>query len=69
MPVYEFQCEICGEVFEKVSSINGSLPEVTCPQGHSQVHRVYSAPTIIFRGSGFYVNDSRSKASKPSKKD
>jgi putative FmdB family regulatory protein len=69
MPVYEFQCEICGEVFEILGSINGSRSEVTCPRGHSQVHRLYSAPTIIFKGSGFYVNDSRSKASKPAKQD
>jgi putative FmdB family regulatory protein len=64
MPVYVYKCEQCGQVFEKQASIKASLNGVTCPSGHTQIHRVYTAPTIIFKGNGFYVNDSRSHTSK-----
>jgi predicted nucleic acid-binding Zn ribbon protein len=47
--------------FEKLGHLNEDSGEITCPNGHAQIHRVYYVPTIIFKGSGFYVNDSRKK--------
>jgi len=64
MPIYIFKCEVCKTVFEKKCSANEDLSRVVCPKNHTQIHRVYSAPNIIFKGPGFYINDSRSKNAK-----
>jgi putative FmdB family regulatory protein len=61
MATYLFKCYICGRVFEKRIPINDEKAHVTCPNGHQQVRRVYTPPHIIFKGSGFYINDSKSK--------
>lgn len=62
MPIYEYACSICGAHFEQRQSFSdASLP--ACPNGHSVVQRVFSAPGIVFKGSGWYVTDSRSKNS------
>lgn len=64
MPVYVFKCEICGVVIEKRFPVNDDLSGLKCPNNHTQLHRVYSSPCVIFKGPGFYVNDSRSKTPK-----
>ena len=56
MPIYEYECSKCGLYFEKLQKFGAPPPEA-CPNGHRQVHRLLSRPTIIFKGSGFYVTD------------
>jgi putative FmdB family regulatory protein len=56
MPLYEYECLECGEHFEKLQRFGDPQPE-TCPNGHTQVHRLLSQPAIIFKGSGFYITD------------
>jgi putative FmdB family regulatory protein len=56
MPIYEYECLKCGAHFDKLQRLGDPAPD-TCPNGHKQVHRILSQPTIIFRGSGFYVTD------------
>lgn len=58
MPIYEYKCEKCG-IFDKFERIS-SPSLVVCPTCGGKVHRVISAPGIIFKGSGFYVTDNRS---------
>ncbi len=60
MPSYEFSCPTCGQIFEKVLPLIGNRSEVLCPSGHRGIQRIYSAPPVIFKGSGFYVTDHRS---------
>lgn len=59
MPRYEFSCPTCGQTFEKTLSLQESQGSVRCPLGHGHVRRVYSAPSVVFKGSGFYVTDHR----------
>jgi putative FmdB family regulatory protein len=59
MPTYAFKCAVCGATFEKDLHMNDGLSEVRCPNGHTNIQKVYSVPAIIFKGSGFYINDSR----------
>ena len=59
MPVYNFKCAVCGEVFEKLLPLNHNGDQPTCPNGHRQAERLYSAPAIVFKGSGFYATDHR----------
>lgn len=58
MPTYEFECDECGHRFEVRMGFDEEPPTV-CPQegcdGH--VSKVFSPPAIIFKGSGFHVND------------
>lgn len=64
MPVYSFECPVCGTRFDERLSFQDSTDKVTCPKGHRYARRVFSAPTIVFKGSGFYVNDSRKQPAK-----
>lgn len=59
MPIYSYACQTCGRKFEKWSSFKDHQEKVTCPQGHTNVRRVYSAPAVVYKGSGFYVTDHR----------
>ena len=56
MPIYEYECAECGTRFDKLQRFGAPAPD-TCPNGHHAVHRLMSQPTIIFKGSGFYVTD------------
>jgi putative FmdB family regulatory protein len=62
MPIYEYECLNCGITFEKRQSFSDA-PKAECPNGHSETRRLLAAPAIVFKGSGFYVNDSKSKNS------
>ncbi len=57
MPVYRFFCPVCEAYFEKRLSFQSDQRAVVCPNGHKGVRRVFTPPTIIFKGSGFYVTD------------
>jgi len=63
MPTYEYRCEQCGHAFEKFHSMTAS-PIKTCPQcGKRSVKRLISGGGgILFKGSGFYETDYRSKS-------
>ena len=56
MPIYEYECAECGIRFDKLQRFGDPAPD-TCHSGHHEVHRLMSQPTIIFKGSGFYVTD------------
>ncbi|MEU0783384.1 FmdB family zinc ribbon protein [Streptomyces sp. NPDC006173] len=71
MPTYQYQCTECGEGLEAVQKFtDDALTE--CPNCSGRLKKVFSAVGIVFKGSGFYRNDSRgsssssSPASKPS---
>ena len=59
MPVYQFKCDVCGVTFEKRFHMTDDKSNVVCPNGHTKVHQIHPVPYIIFKGSGFYVNDNR----------
>jgi len=59
MPIYEYICQACGHSFEKQLNFSDDINHVQCPQGHQQTKRLFSKPSIVFKGSGFYINDSR----------
>jgi len=60
MPTYEYVCRSCGHVFEIVQAMaDPSLTE--CPLCGGQLRKVFAAPAISFKGSGFYATDHREK--------
>ncbi len=62
MPLYEYQCQECGLRFERRQSFSEE-PVKTCPDCSGPVVRLIQPAGIIFKGSGFYVTDHRSKSS------
>jgi putative FmdB family regulatory protein len=58
MPIYQYECRVCGERFERLEKSGSTLPR--CPRGHAEVRRCFCPPSIIFHGSGFYCTDNRS---------
>ena len=64
MPTYQYACTNpeCDNRFEFVQSFTD--PAATeCPVCGSAVRKVYGAVGVVFKGSGFYRNDSRPASS------
>ncbi|MGW1502016.1 FmdB family zinc ribbon protein [Streptomyces mirabilis] len=65
MPTYQYQCTECGEGLEAVQKFtDNALTE--CPNCGGRLKKVFSAVGIVFKGSGFYRNDSRGSSSSSS---
>ncbi len=62
MPIYEYECENCGTRFERFQSIQDE-PVRQCPECSGAVHKVFHPAGIIFKGSGWYITDSRKASS------
>jgi putative FmdB family regulatory protein len=66
MPIYEYQCKKCKahiELFQKVSD----KPPTKCRKCGGRLEKLFSAPAIQFKGSGWYVTDYAGKATKGEK--
>lgn len=58
MPIYDYQCEKCGN-FEKMQKIS-EQPLAECPDCGSEVKKIISKNIgVVFKGSGFYATDSK----------
>ena len=61
MPTYQYACTECGHQLEAVQSF--SDPALTeCPSCDGKLRKVFNSVGIVFKGSGFYRNDSRAGA-------
>jgi putative FmdB family regulatory protein len=56
MPLYEYQCQTCGERVEVIQKLNDP-PYAHCPKCSGDMKKLVSAPAIQFKGSGFYKTD------------
>lgn len=62
MPTYQYRCLACGEELEaKQSFSDAALTQ--CPSCSGELRKVFGAAGVVFKGSGFYRNDSRSTSS------
>lgn len=59
MPIYEFICQACDHEFEKILSFSDSTIPLCPVCGESQVQRKIGRPAIHFKGSGWYITDSK----------
>lgn len=57
MPLYEYQCDVCGHRFEVIHQKFSDVPVDGCPTCGGTVTRLISSPAIQFKGSGWYVTD------------
>jgi len=66
MPLYDYKCSKCGHIFEVQQKISEE-PLKYCPKCKGLIKRLISAAGIIFKGSGFHVNDYGKKEVKTTK--
>lgn len=60
MPLYEYQCDVCGR-FERIVKFSDP-PLAACPTCGGTVQKLFSSPAIQFKGSGFYITDYAKKS-------
>ncbi|MEO8286340.1 MAG: zinc ribbon domain-containing protein [Chloroflexota bacterium] len=66
MPVYEYACKECENRFEKMQPITAD-PLIECPTcGKNALRRVFHPVGVIFKGSGWYINDNRNSSNNSS---
>ncbi|MDT9593572.1 FmdB family zinc ribbon protein [Nocardioides zeae] len=58
MPTYQYSCTECGHAFEQVQSFSDDALTV-CPECNGKLRKLFNAVGVVFKGSGFYRNDSR----------
>ena len=58
MPLYDYQCPKCQQITEVRHGFDDVHTE-PCPRCASALMRVFNPAPILFKGSGFYVTDSR----------
>jgi putative FmdB family regulatory protein len=56
MPLYEYKCDKCGNLFEVMQKFSDE-PLKTHEDCGGAVHRLLSAPALQFKGSGWYITD------------
>lgn len=62
MPTYTYQCSDCGVSFDQFQKFSDE-PLTTCPSCSGSVRRVMHPVGVVFKGSGWYINDSRKSSS------
>ncbi|MBV9546896.1 MAG: FmdB family transcriptional regulator [Chloroflexi bacterium] len=62
MPIYTYTCTACNDVIEKRQSFSDP-PLTTCEQCGGALRKVIHPVGIVFKGSGWYITDSRSSSS------
>jgi len=63
MPLYEYECEACGQRFEMIRKFSDPPIDVCAKCGKGPVKKLLSSPAIQFKGSGFYITDYAKKSS------
>jgi putative FmdB family regulatory protein len=61
MPIYEYQCQECGHVFDALQKISDG-PLTDCPDcGQASLRKMVSAPNFRLKGGGWYETDFKDK--------
>ena len=68
MPIYEYRCQSCGEVTEKIQSVNAPAL-TTCTDCGGELRKLISRSAFHLKGSGWYSDHYGLKSDKTPKKD
>jgi len=63
LPLYEYQCKQCHSLTERIQKFSDP-PLAICPHCGGELEQTITAPTVQFKGSGWYVTDYAKKSSK-----
>ncbi len=66
MPIYEYQCSKCGEIFEAFQKISDA-PLTRCRECGAKLERLISHTSFQLKGSGWYLTDYARKSSSSEK--
>lgn len=58
MPTYAYRCTSCAHEFDAFQKFSDA-PLTECPECGAEIRRVFQPVGIVFKGSGWYINDSR----------
>jgi putative FmdB family regulatory protein len=58
MPTYTYRCQSCGHQFDIFQKFADD-PLKECPECHGSLRKVLHPVGVVFKGSGWYINDSR----------
>lgn len=61
MPTYDYSCPRCKAMYELREGFDAPTTQTCQECGKATAKRVLTAPRIVFKGSGWYATDSRSK--------
>lgn len=61
MPTYHYQCDACRHAFDIFQKFSEDTLRV-CPECDGSIRRVIQVTPVVFKGSGWYINDSKPKA-------
>lgn len=62
MPTYSYECQACGTQLDQYQKFTDEAL-TKCPKcKKNKLRRVFSPAAIVFKGSGWYKTDSRSKS-------
>jgi len=61
MPIYEYECKKCHHRFEKIQKFSDRHVK-KCPECGGPIEQVVTAPSVQFKGSGWYVTDYAKKS-------
>jgi putative FmdB family regulatory protein len=62
LPLYEYQCQKCHSLTERIQKFSDP-PLAVCPHCGGELEQLISAPAVRFKGSGWYVTDYAKKSS------
>jgi putative FmdB family regulatory protein len=68
VPTYSYACTECGHTFDAVQAFSEDAL-TTCPQCSGRLRKLFNSVGVVFKGSGFYRNDSREAAKSSSAND
>lgn len=67
MPTYQYRCTTCDSELEAVQKFTDD-PLTDCPECDGNLRKVFNAVGVVFKGSGFYATDNRTKGKSGSAK-
>ena len=62
MPTYRYRCKSCAHEFDQFQKFVED-PLSICPECGQEIRRVIQPVGVVFKGSGWYINDSRPASS------
>jgi putative FmdB family regulatory protein len=68
MPTYRYRCSDCGNEFDQFQKF-AEEPLKVCPSCEGAIRRVIQPVGVVFKGSGWYINDSRPSSNSTNGKD
>jgi putative FmdB family regulatory protein len=61
MPTYHYRCKSCAHEFDQFQKFSEN-PLTVCPACGQEIRRVIQPVGVVFKGSGWYITDSRPKS-------